>query len=208
MSEATPQSSIRRAYGRGYYDAIQKIENERLEGMNTARLDEAARSLSGVAKAVMEATPKTEPWTGQQICGELRRIGKNIETTVVMGCLGTLKRQGLVQEKPAGQFLRVTPKAKSPPPPALQVVQPKQPEPEAEAEPAPQPASEPPATDRGTLTKLADLSTKLRASADELQQFADAIDDVAIEVEERIQKINADSEKLAQLRALLKGIGA
>lgn len=204
MSEATPQSSIRRAYGRGYYDAIQKIENERLEGMNTARLDEAARSISGVAKAVMEATPKTEPWTGPQICGELRRIGKNIETTVVMGCLNTLTKQGLVQEKPAGQFLRVTPKAKAPPPPTLQVVQPKQ----ADAEPAPQPASEPTSTDRGTLTKLAELSTKLRASADELLQFADAIDDVAIEVEERIQKINADSEKLGQLRALLKGIGA
>lgn len=203
MSEATPQSSIRRAYGRGYFDAIQKIENERLDSMNTARLDEAARSLSGVAKAVLEATPKTEAWTGPQICSELRRIGKNIETTVVMGCLGTLVRQGLVQEKPAGQFLRVTPKAKAPPPPpTLQVVQAAAP-----AEPEPQ-AAAPTPSDKGTLTKLADLSTKLRASADELQQFADAIDDVAIEVEERIQKINADSEKLGQLRALLKGIGA
>ena len=38
--------------------------------------------------------------------------------------------------------------------------------------------------------------------------LAHSIDDVAIEVEERMQAINADSAKLAQLRNLLKGIGA
>lgn len=199
-TDSTPQSSIRRAYGRGYFDAIQKIESERQDSMNLARLEEATKSLTGVAKHVLEATPKMEPWTSQQVCGELRRAGKNIETTVVQGCLAALTRQGLVQEKPAGQFMRVTPKPKAPTPPAptLQVVQATTP---AAAEPSPLPS------DRGTLTKLAELSMRLRAAANTLTKFADDIDDVAIEVEERIQKINADSETLSQLRALLKGIG-
>lgn len=200
MSDSTIQNSIRRAYGRGYFDAIQKIENERQDSMNPARLAEATKSLSGVAKHVLEATPKMEAWTTQQVCGELRRMGKNIETTVVGGCLSTLARQGLVQEKPSGQYMRVMVKEKAPPPPALQVVQGTAP---AVAESAP-----PSTNDKDTLTKLAELSRSLRDSAESLQEFANDIDDVALEVEGRIQKINADSEKLAQLRALLKGIGA
>lgn len=205
MSETTPQSSIRRAYGRGYFDAIQKIESERQDSMNPARMEEATKSLSGIAKHVLDATPKMEVWTTQQICTEIRRAGRNIETTIVMGCLGTLVRQGLVQEKPSGHFIRVMPKQKAPPPPTLQVVQ--APVPEAAEQPASQAAATP-QRDDGTLAKLAELSNALRASAESLENFANDLDDVAIEVEERIQKINADSEKLSQLRALLKGIGA
>ena len=205
MSEPTPQSSIRRAYGRGYHDAIQKIENERQDSMNPARMEEATKSLSGIAKHVLDATPKMEAWTTQQVCAEIRRAGKNIETSIVMGCLGTLTRQGLVQEKPSGHFIRVMPKQKAPPPLTLQVVQ--APTPEGAEQPA-APAAAAPQRDDGTLAKLAELSNALRTAGQTLENFANDLDDVAIEVEERIQKINADSEKLGQLRALLKGIGA
>jgi hypothetical protein len=186
---------------------MQKVEQD---NMNNARLKEAERSLTGVAVRVLEATPKTEAWPVGQITGELRRLGHNIGPDVVLGCLDTMLKSGIVREPKPRNFVRVNPKEKielavvataaEPPKQADQVPAPKA------AQQAPGPISAP--SDRETLTKLADLSTKLRASAQYLLGFADSIDDVAIEVEERIQKINADSEKLAQLRALLKGIGA
>lgn len=204
MSEPDAKSTpIRRAYGRGYHDAMRSISKEQ-DMTNQARLDEAERSLSGIAQKVLDSTPKAEAWTVSQISGELRRSGKNIDLSVVAGCLSTMLRSGLVREPQSGSFIRVAGKPKTTlaavPTEAVctaEAIEPPKAEPQRQA-----------ADDRGTLAKLADLSCGVRAMALQFADLARAIDDVAIEVEERMQAINADSEKLAQLRALLKGIGA
>lgn len=202
MSEPDAKSTpIRRAYGRGYHDAMRSISKEQ-DMTNQARLDEAERSLSGIAQKVLDCTPKAEAWTVAQISGELRRAGKNIDLSVVAGCLSTMLRSGLVREPQSGSFIRVVGKQK----PVLAAV-PAEPAEPAGLESTTEP-QRPAVDDRGTLAKLADLSCGVRAMALQFADLARAIDDVAIEVEERMQAVNADSQKLAQLRALLKGIGA
>ena len=58
-----------------------------------------------------------------------------------------------------------------------------------------------------TLTKIASIGSQIRGAAEDLIALANGLDDVAIEVEERISKIDADTATLRQLQALLKNIG-
>lgn len=192
------QTTVRRAYGRGYHDAMRALTQE--QDMNQARLEEAERSLSGVAQKVLEATPKSEHWTISQIVGEMRRSGKNLDLSVVAGCLATLLKSGLVREPQTGSFIRVLAKPKT----QLMAVAADA----GQGEESPGASTPAKPDERDTLAKLADLSAGVRAMALQFTDLAHAIDDVAIEVEERMLKINADSEKLAQLRKLLTGIGA
>lgn len=188
MSEAATKTPIRRATG-GTTDQGPIM-------MKQSRIEEAERALSGIAQKVLEVTPKAEPWTIAQIASELRRTGKSLDPTMVGGCLSTLLRSGLVREPVTGSFIRVAAKPKA----QLAAVT-------VDAAPV---AIEPVAAapdERDTLAKLADLSAGVRAMALQFSDLAHAIDDVAIEVEERMQAINADSEKLAQLRKLLTGLG-
>jgi len=50
------------------------------------------------------------------------------------------------------------------------------------------------------LDRLAQLAADLRA-------MAATVEDIALDVAQEIQRIGADSEKLRQLQALLKGLG-
>ena len=202
MSDATAQQKIRGAYGRGYHDAMKAMEKQ--DHMTTpAKIAKAEQAVNGIALKVLEATPMQEAWTLARILGELKRTGRNISTDVALGCLLTMARTGLVKEVEPRTFQRVTAKPRTP----LAVVE-SAPEVKAQA-PAPAPAVAPPRPkERDTLTKLADLSAGVRAMAQQFTDLAVAIDDVALEVEDRIAGHAEDSQKLNQLRALLKGIGA
>lgn len=200
MTEQTVQQKVRGAYGRGYHDAIKAMEKDH---MTPAKLAQAEQSVNGIALKVLEATPKQEAWPLSKIIAELKRAGCSIGADVALGCLSTMTRTGLVKETEPRVFIRVTAKPRA----ALEVVEPAKPS-KAAAAPAPAPAPEIPAPQpRDTLQKLANLSADVRTMAQQFTALAASIDDVALEVEDRIAAINADSEKLAQLRALLKGIG-
>lgn len=197
MGEPTDkQQAVRRSYGRGFHDAIKAMEKD--YQMNSARLAEAEKSVNGIALKVLAATPKQEAWPLSKIIGELKRAGCNVGSDVALGCLSTMVRIGLVREPEPRCFIRVMPKQRS----ELAVVA-------SPVEPLPaEPAQAPALIERDTMAKLADLAAGVRVMAQQFTDLARAIDDVAIEVEERIAKSNEDSTKLAQLRALLKGIGA
>lgn len=199
MTEETTLSKIRGAYGRGYHDAIKAIEKDH---MTPAKLAQAEQSVNGIAAKVLEATPTQEAWPLSKIIAELKRTGCNIGPDVALGCLSTMTRTGLVKETEPRVFIRITAKARAP----LAVVE-QGAAVKADAPPAPPPGAAPQPAERDTLAKLADLSANVRTMAQQFTALAAAIDDVALEVEDRIAAINADSEKLAQLRALLKGIG-
>lgn len=206
MAEPTLQQKLRAAYGRGAHDARKAMEND---PMTPAKLAQAEQSVNGIALKVLEATPKQEPWPLNKIIGELKRQGCSIGPDVALGCLSTMAKTGLVREPEPRCFIRVTAKERTvdlavvPSKPVRQA----KPAPEPTAEPEAAPAAEPTA-ERDTLAKLADLAAGVRVMAQQFTDLARAIDDVAIEVEERIARSNDDSTKLAQLRALLKGIGA
>lgn len=200
MTDTTLQQKLRAAYGRGRHDARRAMENET---MTPAKLAQAEQAVNGIALKVLEATPKQEAWPLSKIIGELKRAGCNIGSDVALGCLSTMAKTGLVREPEPRCFIRVMPKARA----DLAVVEHVTVVKAVKLEPAPaEPQPEP--TERDTLAKLADLAAGVRVMAQQFTDLARAIDDVAIEVEERIAKSNEDSTKLAQLRALLKGIGA
>ena len=209
MTDTTLQQKIRAAYGRGAHDARRAMEKE--ADMTPAKLAQAEQAVNGIAQKVLDATPKQEPWPLSKIIAELKRTGCNIGADVALGCLSTMTRAGLVKELAPRTFMRVT--AKERPAAELVVVVAK---PSKQAKPPQEPDLEPvataiqpePAATRGdTLAKLADLSAGVRAMAAQFTALAAAIDDVAIEVEERIAAVDAGNQQLAQLRALLKGIG-
>lgn len=203
MTEATLQQKIRAAYGRGAHDARRAMEKEAT--MTPAKLAQAEQSINGIAQKVLDATPKQEAWPLNKIIAELKRTGCNIGADVALGCLSTMTRTGLVKETAPRTFIRVTAKERETLAvvPIVTAVKASKPAPAAGSEP--EAAAEPTAPD--TLAKLADLSAKVRAMADGFAALATAIDDVAIEVEERIAAVDAGNQQLAQLRALLKGIG-
>jgi len=176
--------------------------------MTPARLTQAEQSVNGIAKKVLDAVPKQEPWTVNKIVAEMNRLGRNVSTDVVLGCLSTMTRSGLLKEVEPRTFIRVAARERADlavvPAPAPQM--PPTAAVQASAEPAPAVSS--PTGEPDTLAKLASLSTSVRTMAAQFAALAEAIDDVALEVEQRIERISADSDKLAQLRALLKSVGS
>lgn len=70
----------------------------------------------------------------------------------------------------------------------------------------PDPTPQPSTTPQELLDKMAALSTKLRDQATVWAEMANAIDDVALDIEARVQAIEADAAKLRQLRELLGSI--
>lgn len=171
--------------------------------VQAAKMERIEKSVSGIARKVLDAVPLTETWPASKIIGEMVRMtSSSPDFKIVMGCLSTLVDQGLVREPKKGEFQRIKPR------PALAVASPAPADTVAE----PLTADAPEATvatvaptepiDRlaGLAATLKDLSVKVGAMAKE-------VEDVAISVEERIQTIHADTEKLRQLHALLKSLG-
>lgn len=202
MTDSSIQQKLRGAYGRGYHDAIRSMDKD---SMTPSKLALAEQSVNGIAAKVLDATPKREAWPLSKIVSELKRAGCNVGTDVALGCLSTMTRTGLVKEVEPRVFQRVTAKPRT-----LAVVDGATEKAHAEPAPGVQPATaeqpNPQPEDRDTLGKLAHVSAHVRMLANAFTKLAEQIDDVALEVEDRIAAINADSEKLAQLRALLKGI--
>lgn len=188
-----------KAYGRGYHDAMRALG---LDSMKQAKLDEAIKGLTGIARKVLDVVPIQEYWSMPQIVSEIGRLGSRPDHNVVRGCLRSLSDQGLIKRKGPTEkevYCKVTAKpadehVKSTPeifvnPQATRVIE------------MPHPAS-----NKDTLGKLAALSADARLISDRLLSLARSLDDLAIEVEERIQSAAQGSEKLKQLQDLLRSI--
>lgn len=176
--------------------------------MNAAKLTRLEGGLTTVARKVLDAVPIQEPWEKQTIVMELRRTGVATSVDIIEGCLRSLKDRGLVKEPRNGSFvrpqLRIAAAANEDelddagdqtPPPTTTTTK------ATPVRTTTLTVSPPATTERAnTLTRLADLASSLRKTADE-------VDAIAIDVEERIAVIEKDGEKLRQLQALLKSIG-
>lgn len=166
--------------------------------MNAARLAQAERALPAALRKVFECVPIADAWTKAQVNGELHRRGTNLAPPMVAGMLDKLKEAGLVREPSPGSFVREAarePVRLAAVPPANQ-----------EQAPAAPMTTTKPEDKRHTLDSLAELSARVRSLATTLAHVANDLDDLAIEVEERIDAAGKDGEKLRALQSLLKSI--
>lgn len=171
--------------------------------MNPARYQELERSQSGVAKKVLAAMPLQEPWSIQKVMTELMRQGHHIEHRVVLGCVSGLLDSGLIREPSRGTYVRVRVRPTIVEPKvALDVTSLVAASPTGSIAPA----AVPPRKEEGHMDKLAALAADLRKLSADAATLAGRVDDVAVEVEEAMQKLRDDGGKLNALRELLKGV--
>lgn len=177
--------------------------------MNNALLLVKEKGLSGIARKVLECTPLSESWLNTQIIAEMERLGSRPDHRVVMGCLKSLCDDGLVrsqQTKAGVMYTRVGAKPKLVRPPEgkcsdhgeepASVTTPDQPVIARAVEPQ-----------RTAIEKIASISTRLSELAIGMKELTVDLDELGIKVDEQIKKIQADTQKLRQLQALLKSIG-
>lgn len=153
--------------------------------MDSQKMEELLSGQISASKKVFGATPINEPWTAHQIAGELARLGIRTEIRKIEGCLHQLIDAGLVRERPTGEYMRVPVTYKE------KVVKIK----ETPISPAEQPVPQMPTP-----------MERVMALAQTLRKLADDAETVVLEFEEQLAVCSADSLKLKQLQALLKGM--
>lgn len=166
--------------------------------MTPRRLEQLSAGLNSLEHNVLGATPIAEAWTVALICSELRRVGRRHDNAHVVAVLNRMKEKGVVREPRPGLFVRVEARA------TADEDKPAAPLPDHQEPPmnaiARVPAAPLPAD---PMSAIAELSQRLRANAAEQVALARQLDDLALGVEERLQRESADSQRLRQLRALL-----
>ena len=195
----TDQERARRAaFGRGLVEGLRMagVENPE-EHMNINRLHQKLESASGLERKVFQAVPISTPWDAAAIARELLRTSVSAPVNHVAGCLGKLVQMKLVREPVRGQFIRCQIKPEKDTPinhKDHKADMSKESRESSEAAPA---AAE--ATD--CVTRLANIAVLLRRAADEAEA-------VALDFDEEKRDLTRDGERLRQLQALLKGLGA
>jgi hypothetical protein len=201
MSEE--QKTIRRIFGRGVLAGLKMagITNPG-DVMNSAKLEEAERSLNAMATKVLNACPLQEPWKLHQIMGEMSRNGQNPDKAVVEGCMTTLKHKGLVREAPPGHYIRVSAKPRTTP---AQGAQPPEEAPTREV------AAVPPVLDVlpvDPLERLMALAGGMRKLSAQIAMLADEADNIVLAIEEKQQTDTAAMAKLRQFQAMIRELSA
>lgn len=166
--------------------------------MNAKKFESTYQGLTSVARKVFDVTPIAEPWPINKIVSELARTGSNQDHRVVLGAIRDLCGRKLVHEVSIGMYQRIKIEQKPKPVEAKPMAEPK---PIAEAKPKTADVLTIKATQKkkGPMELLADLASKAR-------QFAEELDNAALEIEQEFQNSEAKSEQLKQLKSLLKGI--
>lgn len=171
--------------------------------MSQARFERIISGMNAAARKVFDATPIAESWDYKQIAAELRRSGLNSDSHVVLGCLDTLVRSGLVNEVGRGKFRReevkptvlkqsnqkdepMTTAAKAKPTLTVKVAPAKQ-------------ASSP-------MDMLGDLAARAANIANLVKELSSDISDAAVEIQTGLESSEEDMQKFKQLQSLLKGI--
>jgi hypothetical protein len=117
------------------------------------------------------------------------------DSKAIIGCLDTLKRQGLIQEPERGSFIRIEVKETT----TLDKFLDETKEKTMAAKPVTQ-------TKQSNLDRLISLSEKANGLAAQMKSVATELENVALEIEAEIQENSTSSQKLKQLQELLKGL--
>lgn len=203
MSLSDREQSRRMSFGRGVMEGLRMagVQNPGA-AMNAAKQARLESGLNTMAKKVLDAVPIKEPWTRDQVMGELRRGGMTPDRSVIDGCLANLCDCRLVKQPSPGLYIRVLARQTTAIPQEIEPVTittiniaPEQPAPTAPAQPsATSPRDE-------FVIRLGNLGALLRRAADEAEA-------IALDVDTQLQVAAAGGDKLRQLKALLSEIGA
>lgn len=165
--------------------------------ISQTRFKQMFNVLNAPVKKVYKAVPESEAWTSTQIIGEISRLGYSMrDSKAIIGCLDTLKRQGLIQEPERGCFIRVEVKETTTFDKFIEETKEKT---MATSKPATQ-------IKQSNLDRLISLSEKANGLAAQMKAMATELENVALEIEAEIQENSTSSQKLKQLQELLKGL--
>ena len=155
--------------------------------------------LSAIAKKVYEAVPIKDSWEKHKIILELQRLHPSVrDQHTILGCLDTLVRSGLVNQLENGTFRREHVETAASLRAALDKeigLPEKMKKTEVQEDQAVSPIEK--------ITRLQQMAAKI---IEDVKAMSDAIETVAIEVEMQFSERDAESQKLKQLQALLKGL--
>lgn len=205
MSLTDREQTRRSTFGRGVIEGLRMagIENPGA-AMNAAKQARLESGLNTMAKKVLDAVPIKDPWSRDQIIGELRRGGMTPDRAVIDGCLAHLCESRLVKQAAPGFYIRVlarqtntTTQEIDPVPSTTRTI--------TAAQTPLQPSTVTPSAALSPgdkfVTRLGDLGALLRRAAEEA-------DSIALEVDAQLQLAAAGGDKLRQLKALLSELGA
>jgi hypothetical protein len=165
--------------------------------ISQTRFKQVHNTLNAPVKKVYEAVPASEAWTSTQIIGEISRLGYSMrDSKAIIGCLDTLKRQGLIQEPERGSFIRVEVKETTTFDKFIEETKEKT---MATSKPVTQ-------IKQSNLDRLISLSEKANGLAAQMKAMATELENVALEIEAEIQENSTSAQKLKQLQELLKGV--
>jgi hypothetical protein len=213
MTDAERKLALRRTYGRGYYDGLRaaSVATNSEASLNAAKLEMRERNLTGVCRTARAARPPAPATSSATAVAQaLREMGVNYAPNVIEGCLESLRQDGLLKEPKPSVFVRVaarTAVASAPTErgaPSNSGTEPAHPQPPTPEMAAPTAGLAGPAC---ALDRLGSVAKSARALSGKLIELADEIETAALEAEERIQRVQADTAKLRQLQELLKSLG-
>ena len=165
--------------------------------ISKTRFKQVFNTLNAPVKKVYEAVPVSEAWTSTQIIAEISRLGYSMrDSKAIIGCLDTLKRQGLIQEPERGSFIRIEVKETTTFDKFIEETKEKT---MATSKPVTQ-------IKQSNLDRLINLSEKANVLAAQMKAVATEIENVALEIEAEIQENSTSAQKLKQLQELLKGV--
>ena len=165
--------------------------------ISQTRFKQMFNTLNAPVKKVYEAVPVSEAWTSTQIIAEISRLGYSMrDSKAIIGCLDTLKRQGLIQEPERGSFIRVEVKETTTFDKFIEETKEKT---MATSKPVTQ-------IKQSNLDRLINLSEKANGLAAQMKAMATELENVALEIEAEIQENSTSAQKLKQLQELLKGV--
>lgn len=168
--------------------------------MNYSRFQATLKGMTSAAQKVYAVIPAQQPWSATDIASELKRNNTGMEFRILQGCLRALVDSELIYENRVGAFLRAPVRGKPEKPLRQQ---------EAEATTQEQPMTiSAPTPLRSPVDTLGDLAAKARTLSAQLNSFALEIDAAALAAQDYVERSDADTTKLKQLQALLKGIAA
>ena len=165
--------------------------------ISQTRFKQMFNTLNTPVKKVYEAVPVSEAWTSTQIIAEISRLGYSMrDSKAIIGCLDTLKRQGLIQEPERGSFIRIEVKETTTFDKFIEETKEKT---MATSKPVTQ-------IKQSNLDRLISLSEKANGLAAQMKAMATELENVALEIEAEIQENSTSAQKLKQLQELLKGV--
>jgi len=166
--------------------------------ISQTRFKQMFNVLNAPVKKVYEAVPVSEAWTSTQIIAEISRLGYSMrDSKAIIGCLDTLKRQGLIQEPERGCFIRV--EVKETATTFDKFIEETKEKTMATSKPVTQ-------IKQSNLDRLISLSEKANGLAAQMKAMATELENVALEIEAEIQENSTSAQKLKQLQELLKGV--